>query len=177
MKTPINYAFFLLLAFCFSCKKGGSGDGGSTGGGGNPGGGSGGGTQPAVDPPVENTIGFFLDNWTAKNFAIPAYTDTSVPATAASLFVTIDASKIITKIPSPVFGNNANIWMTQMVTETSLMNHIKNLKPNVIRFPGGSLSDVFFWNALPNQKPADAPSTLLDANGTSSTAGYWYGKN
>ena len=130
-----------------------------------------------VDPPVENTIGFFLDNWAPKNYTVPSYIDTSKPAPAANIFVTIDASKIITKVPSSVFGHNANIWMTQLVTEAPLMTHITNLKPNVIRFPGGSISDVFFWNAQPNQPPADAPANLLDANGVSSAAGYWFGKN
>lgn len=168
MKNFISYAVLVCLAVAISCKKGGT-DGGGTGGGG--------GTVSPTDPAVENTIGFFLDNWLPKNFTVPAYTDTPLPAAAASSFVTIDASKIITKVPASTFGHNANIWMTQMLTEVPLMNHIKNLKPNVIRFPGGSISDIFIWNAQPNAKPADAPATLLDAAGTASAAGYWYGKN
>jgi len=130
-----------------------------------------------VDPAVENTIGFFLDNWAPKNYTVPSYIDTPKPSPSANVFVTIDASKIVTKVPSSVFGHNANIWMTQLVTEAPLMTHLTNLKPNVIRFPGGSISDVFFWNANVNQPPADAPANLLDANGVSSTAGYWFGKN
>ncbi|MGZ8537012.1 MAG: alpha-L-arabinofuranosidase [Flavisolibacter sp.] len=171
MKSILLHTFFLLLISTYSCKKTNTGNGGT-----NP-------PPPPppvdetpVDPPIENTIGFFLDNWTGKSFTAPAYTDTSIPA-SVSTFVTIDASKIITKVPSAIFGHNANIWMTQLVTETSLMNHIKNLKPNIIRFPGGSISDVFFWNAPVNQKPADAPATLLDANGNTLNAGYWYGTN
>ncbi len=171
MQKLLKYSFFVLIVFAFSCKKPHL-DPVNTGGGN-----TGGGFQPAIDPPIENTIGFFLDNWSPKNFTTPAYIDTAVPSSNASVFITIDASKIITKVPSSVFGQNSNIWMTQLVTETPLMNHIKNLKPNIIRFPGGSISDVFFWNAPPNQKPADAPATLLDANGIESAAGYWYGKN
>lgn len=167
-----------LLIAVIACKKSGDGGGGGApGGGGGTGGGGGGGTTPPVDPAVENTIGFFLDEWAGKNFTAPSYVDGDVPSAAASAFVTIDASKIITKVPSPVFGHNANIWMTQLVTEASLMSHITQLKPNVIRFPGGSISDIFFWNGVPNQKPADAPANLLDANGVSSPVGYWYGKN
>ncbi|MFL5771508.1 MAG: alpha-L-arabinofuranosidase [Flavisolibacter sp.] len=173
MKKLLCCLISLSVLFTY-CKKGGSDGGGGNGGGGN-GGGTGGG-QPPVDPPVENTIGFFLDNWGPKTFAAPSYTDAAKPSENGNVFVTIDASKIITKVPSSIFGNNANLWMTQMVTEAPLINHLKNLKPNVIRFPGGSISDVFFWNAQ-NQKPADAPANLLDANGVSSPAGYWYGKN
>lgn len=133
--------------------------------------------KPPTDPPVANTIGFFLDDWAPKNFTAPSYDDVPKPSADATAFITIDASNVITKIPRSIAGQNANIWMTQMTTEAPLMNHLTNLHPNVIRFPGGSLSDVFFWNAPKNQPPADAPANLLDASGASSPAGYWYGKN
>ena len=129
-----------------------------------------------IDPQVANSIGFFLNDWLPKNFTIPSYTDTSVPS-STTVTINIDAGNIITKVPVSIFGNNSNIWMTQMVTENSLMTYLKDLKPGIIRFPGGSLSDMFFWNAEKNVPPADAPSTLLDANGISSSADYWYGKN
>lgn len=133
--------------------------------------------KPPTDPAIANTIGFFLDDWAPKNFTAPSYDDVPKPTADATAFVTIDASNVITKIPKSITGQNANIWMSQIVTEAPLMNHIANLHPNVIRFPGGSISDIFFWNAQKNQPPADAPSELLDANGVSSPAGYWYGKN
>jgi hypothetical protein len=168
MREMNLYTIAFAMMFAVACKKS------SNNGGGNPP------VNPPVtptDPPVENTIGFFLDNWAPKNFTVPMYIDTPAPSANANVFVTIDASKIITKIPGSVFAHNANIWMTQMVTEPTLMNHIKNLKPNVIRFPGGSNSDVFFWNAPANQNPADVPANLLDANGNTTPTTYWYGKN
>ncbi|MBL7743368.1 MAG: alpha-L-arabinofuranosidase [Chitinophagaceae bacterium] len=132
--------------------------------------------NPAIDPPVANTIGFFLDDWQPRTFTRPSFTDTTIPS-SASYTVTVDRSAVITKIPLSLFGNNSNLWMTQIVTESSLMNHITNIHPHVIRFPGGSISDIFFWNAQPNTPPADAPDQLLNAAGTSSAAGYWFGKN
>ena len=63
-----------------------------------------------------------------------------------------------------------------MVTEAPLISHLTHLKPNVIRFPGGSISDVYFWNKPFNAPPSDAPAQLLDANGVASTAGYWGGQ-
>ncbi len=130
-----------------------------------------------TDPAVANTMGFFLDDWAAKSFTSPSFTDTTLPSTSPSVLVNIDASTIITKVPNSVFGNNGNIWMTQMVTEPRLMNDISNLHPNIIRFPGGSLSDVFFWNEPQGVHPADVPDMLLDANGNSIPASYWYGQN
>lgn len=177
MKSKYSFYLLLLSFFCFiACKK--------TPGQPSPSAPSGQDTtqrQPPTDPTptdptVANTIGFFLNDWTPKTFAVPAFTDTSLPS-STSVTVNIDAGTVITKVPKSVFAHNANIWMTQMITQPSLMSYIPDLHPNVIRFPGGSLSDVFFWNAANNTPPADAPAKLEDANGTPTTAGYWYGKN
>ncbi|WP_430895201.1 MULTISPECIES: alpha-L-arabinofuranosidase [unclassified Paraflavitalea] len=172
MKKAISVFMIVTLVGFFSCKKS------TTGGGG------GGGTtedtttvQPQVDPATANTIGFFLDDWQAKSFTAPSgFQPSSVPA-AAGVTVTVDRSVVITKIPRSLASDNSNLWMGQIVTESSLMDHITTLHPHIIRFPGGSISDVFFWNALKDQKPADAPDQLVQDNGTSTAAGYWYGKN
>jgi len=132
---------------------------------------------PQVDPALASTIGFFMDDWAPKNFTIPsAYTDAPLASSVVST-VTIDRSNVITKIPRSFAGNNANIWMTQMVNESVLMDHLTTLHSHIIRFPGGSLSDVFFWNAPVNSPPADAPANLIQANGTVVPSGYWYGTN
>lgn len=132
--------------------------------------------QPAVDPPLANSIGFFMDDWQPKTFTVPAFKDTAIPSTA-SYTVTIDASAVLTKLPRSIAGNNSNLWMSQIVTEAQLVNHLANLHPHIIRFPGGSISDVFFWNAPKDLPPADAPAQLVKADGTKTTAGFWYGKN
>lgn len=154
-----------------SCKKSVSGGGGTT--------------PPPTDSTVEvvtpadpenaATIGFFLNDWQARTFTAPAFTDGVVPA-ASTATITVDASTVVTKIPSTLYGNNANIWMGDF-TDATLLGHITNQNPRIIRFPGGSISDVFFWNAEKDAKPADAPANLVNADGVSSAAGYWYGKN
>ena len=133
--------------------------------------------NPQVDPALAPTIGFFIDDWEVKNFAIPsATTGGSVPVTS-SITVTVDRSAVITKIPRSFAGNNSNIWMTQMVTEAPLLDHLTTLHPHLIRFPGGSISDIFFWNTQPNTAPTDAPAQLVKADGSTANAGYWFGKN
>jgi len=133
--------------------------------------------NPQVDPALANTIGFFMNDWEPKNFTVPTSFSSTTAPLAAGVIVTIDRSNVVTKIPRSIAGNNSNLWMTQIVTESSLMDHITTLHPHIIRFPGGSISDVFFWNAQPNTPPADAPAQLVQADGTSTTAGFWYGKN
>ena len=128
------------------------------------------------DPATAATEGFFKDGWTAKRFTAPAFNETAPPANINTT-VNVDASTIITKISPALFGNNSNLYMTQMVTEPSLMGHITKLHPGIIRFPGGNLSSIYFWNGLPGNPPADAPVNLPDMNGAMANAGYWYGRN
>jgi hypothetical protein len=132
--------------------------------------------EPPVEPVIANTIGFFMNDWEAKAFTAPSYTDKVLPA-ITSYTINVNPSAIITKVPKSEFGNNANLWMTQMVTESSLMQNITNLHPYIIRFPGGSISDVFFWNSNKNSPPADAPDSLVDYTGKKSPSGFWFGKN
>lgn len=121
------------------------------------------------------TQGFFLNDWQAKNITVTEFNDVAKPTAPANVTVTVDANNIITKVPKYLFGNNSNLWMTQMVTESSLITDLTALSPRIIRAPGGSISDIYFWNAT--QKPADAPDSLVDANGVKQLAGYWYGGN
>lgn len=145
-------------------------------------------TQPVVtgeevnvvtptDPLLAKTQGFFLDDWVAKTFVTPQYDLFNRTNANATSTITIDGSKVISKVPKYLFGNNTTPYIGQMVTESVLINHLKNLSPNIIRFPGGNISSIYFWNLATNKAPSDAPAQLLNADGVSAAAGYWYGKN
>ena len=131
-----------------------------------------------TDPAVAATIGFFGDAWKAKSFIAPAVLDGSVPSVAPTDSLTIDVNKVLVKVPPYVYGNNSNLWMGQIVTQPALMQYITDLSPNIIRGPGGSISDVYFWNGTDaSPAPPDAPANLLNSGGTAGAAGYWYGGN
>ncbi|MEP7143415.1 MAG: alpha-L-arabinofuranosidase [Ferruginibacter sp.] len=130
---------------------------------------------PAVDPPIANTIGFFLDDWQPKTFAKPVFTETTATATVTTT-VTADASDIITKIPLSEFGHNAVWWMGPTITEPSALTHITNLHPHIIRFPGGSSSDAYFWNAAEGVNPPGAPARIKDKDGIDQDPHYKYGR-
>jgi hypothetical protein len=133
--------------------------------------------QKAIDPPIDSTIGFFLDNWQSKIYIPPSYTQAALPTTPATATVTVDGASIITKIPLTIFGQNANNWMGPMYNVLPLMTPLTLLNPHVLRFPAGSGSDCFFWNCLQNQPPADAPTQLRKADGTYQTTNlYTYGE-
>lgn len=129
---------------------------------------------PPTEPAISNTQGFFLDSWEAKTWSISNSKATAKPS-SGNVTVSVDLSQQITKVSKYIYGNNLNPFMGQIVTEPDLMANITKLSPNVIRFPGGSLSDVYFWND--DKAPADAPAQLPDNTGAYKDAGYWFGNN
>ncbi len=131
---------------------------------------------PGADPPVANTIGFFLDDWQPRTFTAPAYVDAAI-ATSATNTVTVDATSIITKIPLSEFGQNAVWWMGPVANEPKFIDPITKLHPHIIRFPGGSTSDVYFWNAEQGVNPPGAPALIADELGVKKDPSYIYGKS
>lgn len=167
-------ATVLALALLQSCKKDGApkGDGGTGGGTGD------GGTTvitPPNNPDLAATQGFFLDGWQAKTFTAPSAATVAKPA-AGNISATVDVSQVISKVSKNLYGNNTNPFMSQYVDQPVLMQQITDLAPNILRFPGGSLSDVYFWKGS-NKAPDDAPAKLLNSGGVAGDANYWYGNN
>lgn len=121
--------------------------------------------------------GFFLEDHEPRTATMPAFEEFAKPAGAVGVTINSNFNTVITPVGKYLFGNNANPYMTQMVDEPVLLDYIRDLSPNVIRFPGGNLSSVFFWNAEKNVPPADAPSRLLNGSGAETDPGYWYGRN
>lgn len=126
---------------------------------------------------AQDPQGCFLIDFQRKNAVIPPYEDHKQPDLYPTVNITVNHSDTLAKVSKFIYGNNANPYMTQMVTEPDLLDNIRRLSPNIIRYPGGNLSSVFFWNSAKDQPPADAPLKIADADGNLQNAGYWYGKN
>ena len=105
----MKYNFFKFILFAgtvfsivCSCNK-------STGGSSTTGSGSGTSTTVTdsvynpVDPSVAASQGFFLSDWTARNFNIPTYTQVTPASGAATDTVTIDVNSVLTKVPQYIF--------------------------------------------------------------------------
>ena len=153
-------ALLSISFFYFSCKKSGVSSNNSGGGGNNP--------PPTVDsvynptdPSVAASIGFFGNGWKPKTFTAPDVIAGAVPSTTPTDSLTINVNKVLVKVPPYVYGNNSNLWSGQTVTQPALMQYLTDLSPNIIRGPGGSISDVYFWNGTDaNPAPSDAPCEL-----------------
>ena len=178
LKKVLASVLCLGLLFCIdSCKKSSTSTNNTGGGGNNPPPGTDSVYNP-TDPPVAASIGFFGNGWKTKTFTAPDVTPGSIPSNVPTDSLTINVNKVLVKVPSYVYGNNSNLWMGQIVTQPALMQYLTDLSPNIIRGPGGSISDVYFWNGTDaNPTPSDAPANLLDASGTANPVFYWYGGN
>ncbi|MFZ5940156.1 MAG: T9SS type A sorting domain-containing protein [Bacteroidota bacterium] len=113
------------------------------------------------------TPGFFLDDGQPLEAVIPEHQETEKTSSAATVTISVDGSQLLNKVPKYVYGNNAVSWDNGMPKNATAMTDLKNLNPHVLRWPGGSLSDVYFWNVPYNDRPADIPSTISPWYGTS----------
>lgn len=104
--------------------------------------------------------GFFLNDWQPKTIVSPEFINTPPTSETATVTVNVDFSNKIAKVSRYVYGNNSVPWSGKMNMDAALMSNIKNLSPNILRCPGGSLSDVYFWDAVEGKGPADLPPSL-----------------
>lgn len=103
---------------------------------------------------------FYLDNWLPKSIEIPDFDSVSQTTQSATFAVTIDAGKSISKVPPGVYGHNAAGWGGKLDQNAQVVKDINNLNPQLIRWPGGSMSDNYMWKATSRATcPKDLPPT------------------
>jgi hypothetical protein len=128
---------------------------------------------------AQSTQGFFLNDHQQKKATIPKiYIKYNEPTSTATVEVNVDYSKVLAQVSKYLYGNNTNPYMTNIIDQPDLLSHIKTLAPQVLRYPGGNISNVFFWNAAPGNKPTDVLDTILYGdNKKPHRENFWYGKN
>jgi len=107
-----------------------------------------------ITPPVIVTIetpnevpDLPFGSWASKSILIPvSYDDIPQSTDSKTVDVTVNFSNHITKVSKYVYGNNANCFTGWMQDNLSLMQNMNKLNMGVMRIPGGSISDVFFWD-------------------------------
>ena len=111
--------------------------------------------------------GFFLDGWQEKSAEIPDFELTEKPGGDASVNIFVDMNLELNKVPTYIYGNNAVTWDGSLPENETVIKDIKNLNPHVLRWPGGNLSNEYFWNLNSGLSPDDIPPDLNP----------WYGQN
>ncbi|MBN2200565.1 alpha-L-arabinofuranosidase [bacterium] len=120
--------------------------------------------------------GFFMDGFVPRHAAVPAHVPEEPPRGKPDVTVTLHADAVTARVSPLLRGDNANTYMGRIISEPVLLGHLKTLAPAVLRYPGGNLSNQFFWNAAPGRFPQDAPDSLI-FQGVRQPAGYWAGRS
>jgi hypothetical protein len=116
------------------------------------------GVLPSMLLAQTSSQGFFLDNWSPKSIEILAFDSAAQTSQSANVSVTVKADSILSKISKYVYGHNAACWGGKLDQNTQVVKDIKNLAPNIIRWPGGSMSNEYMWKAVDkNSCPKDLP--------------------
>lgn len=102
--------------------------------------------------------GFYLDNWLPKTIEIKAYDTVETTNLAATVNITVNAGSTLSKVSPYIYGHNAAAWGGKLNQNTMAVKVIKDLRPNVVRWPGGSMSNEYFWKATSRAtSPRDVP--------------------
>ncbi len=124
---------------------------------------------------AQDTQGFFLNNQHPGKAIIPSFKKIKTTAAKATINIEVNVADTIATVSKYLFGNNTNQWMGQIVTEPVLLNHLKTLSPNILRYPGGNISNIFFWDAGPTSFPKDLPDVVLYGDDEKRGKKYFYG--
>ncbi len=120
----------------------------------------------------------FLEDFAPKNASLPISVAANKTVSTSTVTVTL-AADTLGQISKYVFGNALAVWMGNNTGNTTFIKNVQALNPSLIRFPGGSWSNIFFWNGT----PAGLPDSIFDGttyNGTTAKMAKFYaisGKN
>jgi len=109
----------------------------------------------------QDSTNCFLWDYSSKAAIVPTrYVDTLQTAASPNIVVKINAADTLATVSKYIFGNAVAVWVSENVNTPLLVDHLKKLSPTLLRYPGGSWSDVFFWNANPGDLPAMIPDGM-----------------
>jgi len=104
----------------------------------------------------QNSANCFLNDFEPKTAVIPQAMDTVMPTKKVSVILRLKADTI-GKVSKYVFGNALAAWCGAY-NDPTLVKNTKLLAPTLLRFPGGSWADGYFWNGV----PTDVPDSVYD---------------
>lgn len=109
---------------------------------------------------LAQTTNCFLEDFAPKNAEIPISTDANKTVNEPNVTVTLSPDTL-GQISKYVFGNALAVWIGNVTGEATFVKNVQDLNPSFIRFPGGSWSNIFFWNG----NPSDVPDSAFDSSG------------
>lgn len=120
-------------------------------------------------PPMQGDPGFFIDEyWKPKKFKhIKKIKKKLKVDESASVKISVDFKKELTKISPFIFGNNIGHWVNgkKALEHPEYINYLNDIGLTVLRYPGGNASNDFFWDASNiDECPEGTPDTIYKSN-------------
>ncbi len=97
-----------------------------------------------------------------RTFPHPPETEPGEKPSQIDVTITIDASQHEGELSTNMHGINATTYTGNYNEDGRLIEMLKDMKPSTIRFPGGDMSNMYFFD----QRPGDLPSEALTFDGT-----------
>ncbi len=106
----------------------------------------------------QSKVDCFLKDFEPKPAVIPPNADAEKTLEAATVSVTINTTDTLARVSKYIFGNAVAVWVKANVNNPVVDKYLNLLSPAILRFPGGSWSNIYFWD----KDPGDLPSTFCD---------------
>jgi hypothetical protein len=111
----------------------------------------------AVTANGQQTSNCFLTDFAPKSAVVPPFEVVDKITSGTTLYVNVNATDTLAPISKYIFGNAVAVWVAQNQNNPTLVGHMKKLAPTLVRYPGGSWSDIYFWNGNPGDLPDSIP--------------------
>jgi hypothetical protein len=106
----------------------------------------------------QDTSNCFLNDFTPVDAVIPPHIDYARTSAVPTVNITIDYTDTLSIVSRYIFGNAVAVWVSPDVNNPTVVGQLQLLSPTLIRFPGGSWSDIYFWNGNPGDLPVNVPN-------------------
>jgi hypothetical protein len=77
-------------------------------------------------------------------------------AASPDYIIAISENCINTKVSDYILGLNSTTYTGDYLNDSTLLSYLKEFAPQLIRFPGGDASNMYFFNGLPEDLPESA---------------------
>jgi len=99
----------------------------------------------------------FLEDFLPRTAMLPPSQTAVKTAVSPGVTITISTRDTLARVSPYIFGNALAAWVGNDVMNKVLIGHMQKLAPTLIRYPGGSWGDIFFWNGDPGHLPSTIP--------------------
>jgi len=106
---------------------------------------------------AQDSLNCFLRDFEPREAAIPPYQTVEKTSEKTTVTVTINSADTLGRISKYILGNALAVWLGYDVNNATVVGYMQKMAPSLIRFPGGSWSDIYFWNGNPGDLPMQIP--------------------